>query len=305
LAAPDDRATGDAGYSDMDFTIVTLSYPPDFERCRLLCDTVDRFVAGDYRHVIVVDYDDLKLFSSLRSSRRNVLEKEALFPPWIRPTRLRVGKFRRRMWFSLKGIPINGWLAQQISKIAIARRSDSDIVVFADSDICFVRPFGLANITKDTKVRLERIPAAVTMDKKSHRVWCETARRLLAVPPITYPAPDYISQLVTWRRANAESMCQAIERTTGRHWIISIGNARRFSEYMAYGIFVEHVAGDRAMHYFDPSPLCHTYWDYAPLNAQTLRRFFGAIGQNQVAIGIQSVSQTPLALVRDCLASLP
>ena len=35
--------------------IVTASYAPDFERCRLLCETIDRHVTGVSHHYILVE----------------------------------------------------------------------------------------------------------------------------------------------------------------------------------------------------------------------------------------------------------
>src|SRR5690242_7580212 len=42
--------------------IVTASYGPDFERCRLLCETIDRFVTGMSQHYILVEERDVAQF---------------------------------------------------------------------------------------------------------------------------------------------------------------------------------------------------------------------------------------------------
>lgn len=46
----------------MDFEIITPSRGLDFERCQLLCQTIDRFVGGSFRHIVVVDRSDYQLF---------------------------------------------------------------------------------------------------------------------------------------------------------------------------------------------------------------------------------------------------
>lgn len=97
------------------------------------------------------------------------------------------------------------------------------------------------------------------------------------------------------------ALCTRIEQTTGRNWIAAIANKRRFSEYLTYGMFVERILGAAAGHGFDDTPLCHSYWDYAPLTAEGCRQFAASVGAGQVAIGIQSVSGTPLPLIRSCL----
>ena len=49
--------------------IVTASYAPDFERCRLLCETIDRFVTGASHHYILVEQRDVALFRQLADAR--------------------------------------------------------------------------------------------------------------------------------------------------------------------------------------------------------------------------------------------
>ncbi|TGR93421.1 hypothetical protein EN852_038880, partial [Mesorhizobium sp. M2E.F.Ca.ET.209.01.1.1] len=49
--------------------IVTASYAPDFERCRLLCETIDRHVAGMAHHYILTEHRDVALFRQLESGR--------------------------------------------------------------------------------------------------------------------------------------------------------------------------------------------------------------------------------------------
>jgi uncharacterized protein DUF6492 len=289
---------------NMDFEIITPSRESDFERCQLLCQTIDRFVKGSFRHIIVVDHSDYELFKPLRNSVRDVIEIESLLPWWIRPTHLSFGRYQRRLWVGWRCLPIHGWLAQQLAKIAVVHSMESNIAVFADSDIFFVRPFDVSHITKDSKVRLERVPEAIDSGKIGHRDWCATAARLLSVSPPIFPAPDYVGNVITWTRPNAVALCKRIEATTGRHWVAAIANQgrNRFSEYMTYGTFVERVLQGDSKHYFDDSRLCHSYWGYESLRKESLESFVDSLQKDQVAIGIQSTSQTPIQVLRDYLA---
>ena len=61
------EATVAAGHSN---ALVTASYAPDFERCRLLCETIDRHVTGLGRHYIRGENRDLAFFRQLEKSRR-------------------------------------------------------------------------------------------------------------------------------------------------------------------------------------------------------------------------------------------
>ena len=50
--------------------VVTASYAADFERCRLLGDSMDARLEGDWTHYILVERRDLERFSALSGPRR-------------------------------------------------------------------------------------------------------------------------------------------------------------------------------------------------------------------------------------------
>ena len=54
--------------------LVTASYAPDFERCRLLCETVDQYVTGFSHHYILVEHNDVAQFRALESARTKRLQ---------------------------------------------------------------------------------------------------------------------------------------------------------------------------------------------------------------------------------------
>ena len=157
---------------NMDFEIITPSRGLDFERCQLLCQTIDRFVGGSFRHIVVVDRSDYQLFKPLRNSVRDVIEIESLLPSWIRPTNFVFGRFRRRIWIGWRCRPIHGWFAQQLAKISVVHSMESNIAVFADSDVFFVRPFDLSHITRE----LQSSPRARA---RSHRRGQNSPSRLV------------------------------------------------------------------------------------------------------------------------------
>ncbi|MFZ1680090.1 MAG: DUF6492 family protein, partial [Rhizobiaceae bacterium] len=69
----------------MSTAIVTASYAPDLQRCRLLCDSIDRHVTGFERHYILVAAHDMKAFAALASPRRVIVDERDLLPGWLRP----------------------------------------------------------------------------------------------------------------------------------------------------------------------------------------------------------------------------
>ena len=66
---------------------VTQSYKADFDECRLLCESIDRF-APDIDHFIFVNDEDEAMFARLCYGRHRVARKGTLLPrgfvrvPW-------------------------------------------------------------------------------------------------------------------------------------------------------------------------------------------------------------------------------
>jgi hypothetical protein len=65
LFVPAEKAEPDTLPMERATAIVTASYAPDFERCRLLCETMDRFVSGFSKHYLLVEHGDVATFRAL------------------------------------------------------------------------------------------------------------------------------------------------------------------------------------------------------------------------------------------------
>jgi len=288
------------------YAIATPSYAGDIERCRLLCASIDRFVTGHAAHYLLVEDRDVALFKGLEGPRRRVIAESDLLPSWLksRPDPLSLG--RRRVWTGaralLKGIaPLRGWHAQQLRKFALPLGMDEDVVLFADSDMFFLRPFDLASLANGEATRLYRKPdgiAAVGMP--NHAVWCANAASLLGLSAPSLPSPDYINNLVSWRRDNVRALVAHIERISGRDWVSAIASQRRFSEYMIYGYFVERVLGlGPAGHWGDERELCKVYWFEADAGGiDSLGSFEEVMEPWQVAVGVQSFIEGPVERIK-------
>ena len=291
--------------SGLSVAIATPSYSGDFERCRLLCASIDRFVGGHAMHYLLVEDRDLKLFAPLAGPRRQVIPESALLPRWLSswPDPLSLG--RRRVWTGpgalARGLPpLRGWHAQQLRKLAFPLKSHEDIVLFADSDMIFLRPFDVASLVAADGVRLYRKPEGITAGMSRHRDWCRLASRLLGLPEPAFPSADYINNLVSWRRDNVVAMMARIEQQTGRDWVSAIAAHRQFSEYVLYGYFVERLRGlAEAAHWPDAHELCKVYWlDKDVTGLAGLRSFEEVLGPGQVAVGVQSFTEVPLDKLR-------
>jgi len=284
--------------------LVTASYVGDFERCVLLCDSIDRFVQNRPDHFILVDHDDYPLFLKLTGPRRHIINELDILPRWLHSARQGFSKSSRKIWFSSRTWPMRGWHVQQLRRIAIAQYLGHDGLLYCDSDSLFVKPFNLDALWRDNELRLYRNPQGINDSLPGggveHKKWTRCAAALNGLAPPVYPAHDYINNLVSWRREDVIGMCENIERITGRHWVAAIGSNRTFSECQIYGAYVDGVLEGRG-HWHAPSSLCQTYWAGDALTANTATGFVDQMDPKQVAIGIQSFTGTDPAVLRHLL----
>ena len=266
--------------------IITCSYRPDLERCRRLCESVDRFVPGDIAHTLIVPHRDLPLFAGLANQRRRVLAVQQVVPGTFR--QLSLGE---KIWLDGVFWPVRGWVMQQLVKLSVSRATTAELLLFADSDLQFVRPFERERIYRDGKLRLHRMPGAMAEGRHSH--WHRRAGALLD-EAADYFGSDYVGQLITWRRSNLLALQAHVEKGSGKPWHLAVSRSLDISEYILYGSFVEHVLGAEANgHFYDAQELCHCCWfDY---QAEELLSGNCQLAPNAMALLVQS----NLGLTRD------
>lgn len=262
--------------------LATLSYGPDFYRCQLLVDSVGRLSQTPIRHYVIVDQRDYSTFKLLANANTEILTVESLLPSWIRRFPL-----VSRAWLSFKTPPIRNWMLQQLVKLAFARCAAEAVTVFVDSDVVFVRPFDLNSFAQPGQIRLFRVPEFYSPDFEP---LYEAAYRLLGLEGYRYGVtrPNYIGNLISWRKSNVVALCDRLEQVGGRPWLETLARAKTLSEYILYGVFVDRVLGNAAGHRYDWSPLCHEYWRPCPLNDQQLAEFFAAMQPHHVAAMISA-----------------
>lgn len=272
----------------MKTAIVTASYHADFDRFRLLCETLDAHVTGYTKHYVLVEDRDVPLFRQLQSPRRIVIGEKDLLPSWLKvfPDPMTMG--RRRIWLSFRTKPLRGWHVQQFRRIAIADLVDDDAFLYLDSDVAFLRPYNCDQLWRNGNLRLLIRPnalAAESMDE--HRLWSANAGTLLGLPESQLSTNDYVGTMIAWKRSSILDMCRRIETVTGQHWIAAMGKQRRFSECMMYGRFVDDVKKG-AGHFHDQTELCKVFWLAPPPTEEEFRAFVRDMAPEQVALGMQS-----------------
>ncbi len=284
--------------ADRSVAVVTASFAGDFERCKLLCETLDRHVSGFDKHLILVASHDVQLFRSLESTNRLIVDERDLLPQWLHVMRDPTSLFSRHIWLSFRTKPLRGWHVQQLRRLAVARHTDAAALLFCDSDVVFLRQFNCGDLWRGDKLRfLRRDNALNNPELKLHRRWSANAGQALGLDADNRSMHDYIATVIAWRRDTLKAMCERIEQIHGQHWVEAIATSREFSECMLYGRYVDDVLGGRG-HNHTEDELCHIYWDGPELGEADLAGFVADMAPHQVAIGLQSFVGTKLDSVR-------
>jgi hypothetical protein len=287
-------ATDGARRPALTTSLVTCSFRGDFEVCRLLCESIDRFAPESIGHIIYVPPGDLSLFGDLASARRQIISEETLLPRWFWKLPMPAPRWRallrlprRNIYLTPFSPPVRGWIVQQMMKIAATAAAKTDIVAHVDSDNALVRPLNLDHFVRDGKVRLYRDPEKVELD--SHRVWHAAAGRLLGLPPRDFYDAEYIDSFVVWRRSTLLGLIGRLESEARRDWRVALARTPHFAEYILYGAYADKVLGlDAAGLFAETRSLCHSRWLGRFDDADEERAFVAALDPEHVSCLIQS-----------------
>jgi Family of unknown function (DUF6492) len=283
--------------------IITASYAPDFERCKILCETMDRHATGYECHYILVDAPDLDLFRELEGPKRRLIADTELLPWWFRRLPAAISPKRRRLWLSPGTVPLHGWHVQQIMRIAVARLLDVDGLLYCDSDTAFVRPFDVGEIWVDGKMRLYREDGGAATARNDHLQWAAHAAAAFGLDEKNRNDHNYVCSFVTWKRQTVLDMCAHMEKVRNRHWISVVGSTRKFSECMLYGAYVDGVL-DGAGHVADPVTLCPMQWFNPAPSFREMQELVGRLEDSQVAVGVQSFIPVAAEEFREAVTGL-
>jgi Family of unknown function (DUF6492) len=282
----------------MRMTVITKSHAPDFQLCSDLHRSVLDFTPDSVHHYIIVPQQDLRLFGRLAGSRTHIRCEAEFLPSSF--VAVPFGNFTVNLRRPFP--PVRGWILQQLVKLAAVAASEDDVVLVADSDVEFIRPFSPETFVRNGVVHFFRKPNYITERLARHVIWHRIARELLGLPPADPPHTDYIWGMVACDPAIVRRMLARIEATTGRPWTTLIARQLHFSEWTLYGLFVDEVIGAPANSSASDDPHCLAYWETTPLNGSGAIEFFHGLRPTDVAAMISAKSNTPLAVRRAAFA---
>ncbi|MDE6191878.1 MAG: hypothetical protein K2G47_09720 [Muribaculum sp.] len=225
--------------------IVTQSYRGDFNECKLLCESIDRYVDKSIAHYIFVNDEDYMLFNDGSISNRHIIKKKSAVLPkyWFNfPLKILGHKY----YISPVTIPVREWIIQQICKLgAFDAIGDSvDAIINIDSETVFMRPFDINDIynIKTGKYLFFKEPFR---EEPCHEEYCFTSKKILnlSVGIDKLQQFCYMSHPIIFVRDNINKLLCAIKNngTFFNNWKNILGNTYRFSEYYLYGIFSDYV----------------------------------------------------------------
>jgi len=284
----------------MDIAIITPSYAPDYQRCKLLCESIKKFVTNYKKHVIVVDKQDYELFKSLENDKTEIVIKQEILPRWIIKLPLLT-----KWWLSLKSLPVRGWILQQIVKLSTHEFVDAEVYIFADSDVVFIRPFDASSVIDNGKVRLcSTSRKQEDYNDKRKQSWHLYAAKSFAINDSEILTRDYISQLVCWRRDTLQKLTKYLSGNKHDSWKEKLCNNLDFSEYILYGIFVEHILDEDSGHYRDSQELCYCSWHENISNEIELNNFLNNVPRKFNSVLVQSNLNIEMEYYREQILAL-
>jgi hypothetical protein len=283
------------------FAIITPSFKPDFDRCKIMCESLDKYLTPPFTHYLCVDEKEIHLFKKLENSNRKIITTEAILPPWL----YQVCYPLHNYWISHKTIPVRGWIKQQLIKLSLAEHIKEDVFLYIDSDVAMIRPYNLNNLVKDDKVRLYRktVNEKVLSISERHK-WHKRAAKLLGIPCSHESTFRYIGQMITWKRDNLIKLYKKLEDVSGRPWQECVCNSIHFSEYVLYGVFCDRILKEESGHYHDEMNYFLEYWVPQDMTDKQLAEFKQQLQPQHIGLMISSKAKMGTSRYMDLIKQL-
>lgn len=278
--------------------MLTCSMASDIGLFELLARSVDRHVAPEIRHLVVVPGADMTVFRRFETARRQIIAQEDVLPErmWKAPAALRhlapvMSGFRRPVYLTSGGRVVRGWILQQFLKIEMSRRSTETAIMHVDSDVFFVRPFRPEDGFSDGKTRFFR--ATGNSANPMHATWVASSCDFLGLPvPESYQV-HYIENCVLWCAELVRAMADRIETRQDKPLHQAIFLASTMSEYYLYGLFVDMCGQADRLAASDVS-FCQSFWSADQTARLDVDAVHAGIAPGNFAVAIQSTNDFPL-----------
>jgi hypothetical protein len=284
---------------ELRWAFVTPSYIGDLERCELLCRSMDRFLTGPWHHYIVVDRPHFAAFKHLAGARRSVWLTEDVAPSGMRLLFNLPFVGGRSVWWSRETGLSLGWHLQQMIKIGIAEKLSEEGLAYCDSDMFFLRPFNVAQLQNERRIRLFRSFERANLTSVANPEYVKACIDILRLSPQQNGYYAYVDNFVTWHRPTVLDLCRHLAELNGGKWHRVLRNRLRFSEYALYGMFVDEVQKTNGAVFPTNQHHCKTHWSRKSLSREEVEAFCANLRPDEVSVGIQSFAGVKVELLAE------
>jgi hypothetical protein len=216
-----------------ELVLATATWRQDFDRFLLLRRSLREVGAAErYHHLVALHTEDAELAGRLRGEPNlEVVLTRDLLDRRIERRRAAAhfGRTSRRHW--VRGGPVAGWYAQQLTKLAlVGRAAGVQALVYFDSDAVALRPLERSDFVTDTGQTKFFVDSDMRGDGSEE--WNRVAARLLGVDPALVDGRQFIQWPAVLDVATARAMLVALGE-----WQSRMLAANAF-EYPTYGAWV-------------------------------------------------------------------
>jgi hypothetical protein len=183
---------------------------------------------------------------------------------------------------------------QQFVKILMASHIEENAMMFCDSDVFFLKPFNLSNLSRGNKIRFGSVESQPNPDDKMIIPSIE----LLGVKQSEVRRLILGDQIVVWHRPTVIAMQRYLTILHGRPWHEAIGSKLMFSEYQLYALFVNYIQKNNEYLYEDATVYCKGLWTKADAKSIDLAKFCSELAPHEVAVCIQSLIGVDVNLLK-------
>lgn len=284
-------------------SLVTPTYARDLPLFEDLHASLRERLAAGCEHVVIVPRVDQSLFAPFGDAGTRILCVEDVVPgPFLLlPRFLKLLSSGRDVWLSHRTAPVRGWIMQQIVKFAAADAVGNELMLLVDSDLMFTRSVAARDFVKGGRIRLYR-ERGVTGHVASHRRWYRTTAELLGVEEKHFFGDTYVSPAVSWSRSVVRKMLAHLEQRAGKPWWLVLANTMHFSEYILYGVYADHVADDKGIHFGDETAMFLNSWDFDLNTTEGEDNFVAAFKPGHIGAHIDSQLKMPAERRKHLLA---
>lgn len=239
-------------------SLITPSWAGDLEQFRLLRASLDRSALAQIPHTAVIQTEDITAFSGFNSPSLELKTTAETLPGDIEAKRLKarrssrlLGRHLTRLCGSSRrtlGWPrwpaYTGWHTQQICKLALAAKAQSEYVLILDSDVLVTRSADVSGLLSQRDIVCFSEPKPLDEFRGKTRKWVLQADSILkAGAPANSLYDSYFDTPFLLHTQSVRALLDWLEKQYQNPWwqVLLDQPPRRWSEFATYKRFLQKL----------------------------------------------------------------